>query len=133
MTGRKVTAEERAAYDLVTKRDDNRCVKCRRWCGRIERDHRQNRMPGNTVASNLQCLGEACHEWKTQHPTEALEQGWAVLRHTTLSPAEWPARRWLRTFWGTYRLAWVLYDDEGGWVEIDDVEAAFRRRKGGLP
>jgi hypothetical protein len=129
----KLTArQEHEAYELATLRDLDTCQRCRRDCGPIARDHRQNRMAGNTVASNLQCLGLLCHTWKTEHPEEALAEGWAVPRHTTLSPAEWPARRWVKTGYGTLRLSWVLYDDQGEWFEIDQREADYRRHKGGL-
>lgn len=120
------------AYDIATARDRNTCQRCLRYCGPTARDHRQNRMTGNTVASNLQVLGLACHLWKTEHPHHALADGWAVLRHTDMTPAEWPARRWFVTPYGTKRLGWVLYDDVGGFIEITDQEAQFRRRKAGI-
>ena len=123
---RQTRAEERAAYEVATIRDADTCQRCRRNCGPIARDHRQNRDGRNTVPSNLQCLGLACHLWKTEHPAEAVTEGWAVPRHTLLSPAEWPARRWVKTNLGTLRLAWVLYDDAGGWAEIDEIEALQR-------
>lgn len=129
----KLTArQEREAYELVTLRDRNTCQRCRRDCGPIARDHRQNRDPFNTVVSNLQLLGLGCHQWKTEHPDEALAEGWAVLRHTTLTAAEWPARRFMRNRLGLLVPVWVLYDDEGGVLEIDEREAFYRRRKGGL-
>jgi hypothetical protein len=49
--------------------------------------------------------------------------GWA-------DPAEFPARRWLRTELGTLRQAWVLYDDNASWREISADEAR-RRKEGG--
>jgi hypothetical protein len=136
MIGPKVaeqTAREmRDAYELVTRRDNDMCQRCRRECGGIQRDHRQGRLPGNTVASNLQCLGAGCHAWKTANPFEAVEEGWAVLKHTTLTPAEWPARRWVKkAVHNTLTLSWVLYDNEGGFLVIDQDEADYRLRKGG--
>lgn len=141
-TPKPTEADNRRAYDTATLRDggvrvDKRveggiCQRCLRDCGPIARDHRQNRDAFNTVPSNLQCLGLGCHLWKTEHPEDAIGEGWAVPKNTPLSPAEWPARRWLKTGLGTVRLAWVLYDDAGGWVEIDNREADYRRFKGGL-
>ncbi len=109
----KLTArQERDAYAAATARDDDTCQRCQRYCGPVQRDHRQGRDAYNTVVSNLQCLGMACHQWKTEHPVQAVLDGWAVPRHTTLTPAEWPARRRIRTQFGTVRLGWVLYFDE---------------------
>jgi hypothetical protein len=117
-------ADESTAYEIATLRDLDTCQRCRRNCGPVARDHRQNRMVGNTVASNLQCLGLDCHIWKTEHPADALTEGWAVPRYA--DPAEWPARRWLPTEYGTLRLAWVLYGDDGRVTEINEREAMER-------
>lgn len=117
-------ADEADAYELATLRDHDTCQRCRRDCGPSARDHRQNRRAGNTRSSNLQCLGLACHIWKTEHPRLALEEGWAV--PSWGDPAEWPARRWIRTELGTQRLSWVLYDDLGYWVEISEGDAFER-------
>ncbi|MCI2959528.1 HNH endonuclease [Agromyces atrinae] len=123
-------ADERDAYELVTLRDDNTCQRCRRGCGPIARDHRQNRQSGNTVVSNLQCLGLECHIWKTEHPRDALREGFAVPRYAV--PSEWPARRWVRTDLGTLRRAWVLYGDAGEIAEISETEA-YDRMEGRAP
>jgi len=138
---KQTSAEAKAAYALVTRRDEETCVRCRRG-GNMQRDHRQNRLPGNTVPSNLQLLcgpstaGEGCHSWKTHNPDEAIVAGFAIPRHTMFTPAEWPARRWTRTMHGTYREAWVLYFDvpEHGrmWLEIPDIDAHYRRRQAGI-
>lgn len=132
---KQTPAEAKRAYDLVTRRDEETCVRCRRG-GAVQRDHRQNRLPGNTVPSNLQLLCPSCHQWKTENPEHALRDGWAVPRHTVFTPAEWPARRWVRTLHGTYRMAWVLYFDapEHGrmWLEIPDIDAHYRRRQAGI-
>lgn len=125
-------ADERDAYELATLRDDNTCQRCRRNCGPVARDHRQNRQPGNTILVNLQCLGLQCHIWKTEHPKEALAEGWAV--PSWADPHEWPARRWLKSSLGTLRLGWVLYRDTPDadgrlWDEIT-VEEAVRRMEG---
>lgn len=120
-------ADEADAYEIATLRDRDTCQRCRSNCGPSARDHRQNRQPGNTVASNLQVLGLRCHQWKTEHPKAALEEGWAV--PSWADPAEWPATRYLPTEYGTHRAAWVLYDDEGWFHEITD-EDAYRRMEG---
>jgi len=125
---RPTAADERRAYDVASKRDDLLCQRCLRWCGAPQLDHRQNRQSGNTVPSNLQTLGLSCHQWKTEHPRDAIRDGWAVPRWG--DPAEWPARRWLRQENGTVRAAWILYDDVGGWDEISASEAR-RRMEGG--
>jgi len=120
---RKLTAaEEKQAYAIATGRDDETCQKCLRDCGPIARDHRQNRQPGNTVASNLCLLGLGCHIWKTEHPADAIAEGWAVPRWA--DPARWPARRWFRSVNGvTSREGWALYDDAGGITEITERQA----------
>lgn len=130
------TRQEREAYELAALRDRGVCVRCRRGEA-PQLDHRQNRIPGNTVVSNLQTLCLQDHKWKSEHPRDALNEGWAVLRHTTMLPGEWPARRWVRSLYGTYRLTWVLYldaptEDGEWWLVIDDREAAFRRAKAGI-
>jgi hypothetical protein len=124
---KQTEAEKQRAYDDATARDEDTCV-FRSWdCrGPVHRDHRQNRMPGNTRPSNLQLLCAKHHQWKTEHPEEAVERGYAVSRYRV--PLEWPARRWVTTTIGTLRSAWVLYLDdldEAGrwWIEITDTEA----------
>ncbi len=121
-------AEEADAYEVATNRDANTCQRCRRNCGPIARDHRKNRGQegGWTIPSNLQCLGLGCHIWKTEHPEQAVADGWAVPGYRMAVPREWPAARWVRTERGTLRRAWVLYDDEGGWQEITETEARER-------
>lgn len=131
MIGQKVakptSAQEADAYELATLRDSNTCQRCRRNCGPIARDHRKNRGQGGwTIPSNLQCLGLGCHTWKTEHPEDAVVEGWAVPGFPMAVPREWPARRWLATEHGMLRLAWVLYDDAGLWEEIDEAEALER-------
>lgn len=109
----KLTArQERDAYTACTARDSGRCVRCGTH-GVMERDHRQNRTPFNTVPSNLQLLGSdlacGCHRWKTEHPEEAMRTGFAVSRWA--DPATTPAYR--------YGVGWVIYHDEpdnnGNW------------------
>lgn len=129
MTGPKRTPptrlEEATAYEAATLRDRNICQRCLRWCGPIARDHRKNRSQGGwTVTENLQCLGLDCHIWKSEHPRDAVTEGWAV--PSWADPYEYPARRWIRTRLGTRRLAWVIYRGTE-WDEISDDEAAVRR------
>lgn len=126
------SAEEHDAYELATLRDLDTCQKCRRNCGWgvTSRDHRKDRSVGGlTVVSNIQILGgtgtTGCHGWKSANPAEALAEGWSV--PSWADPHEWPAHRWVRTSTsGLLWLAWVLYDDEGSWVEISDHEARDR-------
>lgn len=114
-------ADERDAYELVTMRDANTCQRCKSDCGPVARDHRQNRQSGNTVLSNLQCLGLACHIWKTENPRQAIAEGWGVSRYRV--PAEYPAARWFRG-----ELGWCLYADDGDILRITADEA--RKRMG---
>lgn len=123
MIGPKVAkptkAQEADAYELATLRDSGTCQRCRRAAG-TNRDHRKNRSQGGlTVASNLQLLcgtgTTGCHGFVTGHPADAIADGWAVPGWA--NPAEWPARRWVKSVYGL-RLAWVLLDDEGGVHEI---------------
>lgn len=121
-TVRPSKADERDAYELVTLRDSDTCQRCRRAQG-TNRDHRKNRSQGGwTVASNLQLLcgtgTTGCHGWATQHPADAVTDGWAVPGWA--DPAEWPARRWMRTDHGMVRPAWVLYGDDGSVTEIPE-------------
>ena len=118
-------------WQLVTLRDGNVCVRCRRIGLAVSRDHRKNRSQGGlTVLSNLQLLcGDGttgCHGWATEHPAEAIAEGWAVPGWPTADPAEWPARRWVRIGHGVVRLAWVLYDNEGGVLQVTEEEARER-------
>ena len=123
-------AQERAAYDATTARDEGKCVRCG-WCGNTQRDHRQNRDGFNTVPSNLQLLcgphGDepGCHLWKTRNPAAAIEEGFACPRWAR--PEWWPAWR--------LGVGWVLYfdapDPEGRWwTEITDATATLLMREG---
>lgn len=135
------TAEEKWAYTVAHKRDGgtgrNRgiCQKCRAF-GVVQMDHRQGRLPGNTVPSNLQALCPADHQWKTDNPEDAVAEGYAVLRHTIMAPSEWPAHRWVVDPDGTDRLAWVLYldapENDQWWREIADIEAYYLRQLAGV-
>lgn len=117
-------SDEKLAYALVTERDGNTCQRCLRDCGPIARDHRQNRQPGNTTVANLQLLGLRDHIWKTEHPREALVEGWAV--PSWADPLVWPARRWRLSAYGVMRPGWCLLDNQGGVHWITDEEAEQR-------
>lgn len=122
-TRKPTPTEEKQAYAISAGRDDLTCQRCLRWCGAPQQDHRQNRQPGNTVASNLQTLGLMCHQWKSEHPADALAEGWAVPRWA--DPARWPARRYFRNpLTNTVRKGWCLYDNDGGVLELTDEQAA---------
>ena len=119
-------ADETTAYELATLRDNDICQRCRRHCGPSQRDHRKGRgVGGLTTAGNLQLLGglNGCHLWKTDNAAEALAEGWTVPGYA--DPLEWPARRWLKSAYGL-RLAWVLYDDQGGVTEITESDRLER-------
>lgn len=116
--------EERAAYDDVTARDGGRCVRCGS-AGPVERDHRQNRDSWNTTPGNLQLLGGpfgcGCHLWKTEHPEDAVREGFAVPKWAR--PTLWPAWR--------HGVGWVVYFDapvDGKWWrEITESTAELLR------
>lgn len=136
MIGPKVTPptprEEREAYELATLRDLDTCQRCRRDCGPTARDHRKNQSQGVwTVLSDLQVLGLACHIWKTEHPEEAVRDGWAVPGWPRADWREWPAARYVLHPLGYRELVWVLYldreeDDGKWWVVITEKEARER-------
>ena len=121
---RPTKAEETNAYELATLRDRDVCQRCRRDCGPTARDHIQNRQAGNTIVENLVVLGLRCHQWKTEHPKDAIAEGWAA--PSWADPREWPSRRWLPNTVGMLTLCWVLYDSVGKWRVLDDAEAERR-------
>ena len=114
-------AAERAAYAAATRRDQGRCQRCGR-AGIVERDHRQNRTPFNTTPANLQCLCRACHQWKTEHPRDAREQGYALSRYDDPATAL------------AYRIGygWVVYydypDEHGHWWRVATTDEVGMRR-----
>jgi hypothetical protein len=115
-------ADEGRAYEAMTERDQDRCVRCGKHG--VQRDHRQNRQSGNTAVSNLQGLCPTCHQWKTENPTAAILEGFAVPRWADWSI--WPA-------WREDVRSWVLYldapDSEGRWwSEITETVADMLMR-----
>lgn len=126
---KQTARDEVEARRIVTERDGKTCVRCRRVGLETNGDHRLNRSQGGRwEASNGQLLcgsgTTGCHGEITGNPHAAVVQGWAVPGWAI--PAEYPASRWVDTGFGTVRLAWVLYDDEGNWSEIDENEAQLR-------
>lgn len=126
--------QERDAYAAATARDSvndvERCQRCG-WFGKCDRDHRQNRNPFNTTPGNLHLLGGdfgcGCHRWKTTHPREAIERGFAV--PSWADPLEWPAWR--------HGVGWVRYLDEPDergrwWRPITEDEAMTHLRAHGF-
>lgn len=97
---RPTVADARSGWVITTERDGELCQRCLRDCGPLAREHLQNRMPGNTVASNLNCLGLACHIWKTEHRGPRSRTGGRYPGGRTCSSAP---RRWFRTEIGTRR------------------------------
>lgn len=122
-TPKPSATDEKAAYDLATERDKERCVRCGAYG--IQRDHRQNRQSGNTVITNLQGLCPTCHLWKTEHPEAAIAEGFAVPRWAR--PEWWPAYRW--------GIGWVFYLTEADsfgrwWTEITESTATLLMTSG---
>lgn len=120
-------ADEREAYVVVTRRDAGLCVKCLRG-DVIHRDHRKNRSQGGlTTPANLQLLCLWDHKYLTEHPAEAVAEGWAVPGFA--QPELWPARRWRKGWGGIVGLQWCLYDNQGGVYWITDDEATRRMNR----
>lgn len=106
-------AEETTAYEMVTLRDQGRCVYC--GAGNVTRDHRQPRsLGGRTVVENLHLLcgsgTTGCHGKKTTQPLWGLREGLTV--PSWADPASWPGRRLQN---GT--LTWVLYSPDVGYFD----------------
>lgn len=121
-TSKPSAADEMRAYDAMTARDQNRCTRCP--AHGVQRDHRQNRQSGNTVVSNLQGLCPRCHQWKTENPSAAILEGFAVPRWADW--ALWPA-------WREDIRSWVLYfdaPDSNGrwWRQITETAADIMMR-----
>lgn len=126
---KQTKADERVARALVTLRDEGMCVRCRRVGAVTNFDHRKNRSQGGRwSAANGQTLcgtgTTGCHGFVTSHPALAYVEGWGVPGWA--DPTSYPAARYLPTKHGTVRAAFVLYDDDGGWVEITEQEARER-------
>lgn len=110
---RKAPQEKDAAWwtwatQMLAFRSGERCEHCGRDLnGRVERHHRMRRRDGGDRLSNLLFLLPVCHTWITEHPAEAVANGWIVEANGTLDPAEVPVRIGLNG-------ALFLLDDHGG-------------------
>lgn len=95
-----------ATVNLLS-RDHGSCPRCGdRIRDKAERHHRQRRTVGGDRYANLLLLHPACHQWITEHPTEARERGWIVSAHGA-DPADVPV-----VFTGTpVPSVWLLADD----------------------
>lgn len=97
---------EDATHTLL-RRCGFRCERCGDDLGNnLERHHRQRRQVGGDRLANLLALHSRCHTYITEHPEEALANGWIVSTHGpdgTPDPAEVPVRI------GGY--LWYLRDD----------------------
>lgn len=97
-----------AATLALLRRSGHRCEKCGHPLnGQLERHHRQRRRVGGDRLSNLLALHTVCHQWITEHPTDALAAGWIVSSHAP-DPAAVPVR--------LPGADWWLLDDDGGKV-----------------
>ena len=95
------------ANPLLLTRCRGRCDRCGEVLHAMERHHRQRRQVGGDRLSNLLALHPWCHTYITEHPTEAMANGWIVSSHAP-DPATVPVR--LSVGGG---LLWLL-DDKGG-------------------
>jgi len=102
-----------ATVDLL-RRCGYRCERCGHPLGdNLERHHRQRREVGGDRLSNLLALHSACHQYITEHPEEALANGWIVSTHGPSGVAPDPAGAPVRLPGLTGTALWLL-DDEGG-------------------
>lgn len=93
----------------LLRRCGYRCERCGHPLGEnLERHHRQRREVGGDRLANLLALHSRCHAYITEHPEEALANGWIVSSHAA-DPAAVPVR--LPGLTGT--ALWLL-DDDGG-------------------
>ena len=117
-------AAEHLAYEMVIIRDRGACIICGSHEA-VQRDHRRNRSQGGrTVVENLQLLCHLHHTWKTEHPKDATDRGWAVPGWA--HPTEWPARRVIVTENRQTILSWCLYLPDGTVQAISAREAGQR-------
>lgn len=94
---------------LLLARCGSRCERCGHPLGNQgERHHRQRREVGGDRLSNLLMLHPSCHQWITEHPEEAREQGWIVSANGPVGGAPDPATVPVRLPDG---YLWFLYDD----------------------
>jgi hypothetical protein len=102
------------ATQALLRRCGFRCERCGTDLGdELERHHRQRRQVGGDRLANLMALHPRCHAYITEHPAEAMANGWIVTSHgpggVAPDPREVPVR--LPGLGGT--ALWLL-DDKGG-------------------
>jgi hypothetical protein len=86
-----------------------RCERCGQPLGdNMERHHRQRRQVGGDRLSNLLALHSTCHAYITEHPEEAMANGWIVTTHGPGGEVPDPALAKVRI--GGY---WWLLNDDG--------------------
>lgn len=119
--GSEVKGSQHQARRLVRERSGGRCeIALRGVClGRVHSfHHRVNRSQGGgwSASNGLDLCGTGttgCHGHVTEHPMDAKRNGWAVPGWAT--PAGVPL---------LYRGEWVLLDDDGGSVAVEEGGAA---------
>lgn len=116
---------DRLAYDTAMQRDAMTCQRCHRGQP-VTRHHRKNRSQGGkTTPANLLLLcgtgTTGCHGYVTDHPREAWREGVSV--PSWARPEDWPHRRWIPDRYGVHRPVWVVYDNDGGWLQISELAA----------
>lgn len=117
-------ADEKRAYEGATSRGKGCCARCSRFG--VQRDHRKNRSQGGlTTLANIQLLCPPCHQWKTENPSAAVLEGFAVPGYAR--PELWPA-------WHD-GIGWLLYldepDDQGRLVQPISESTAELLMSGG--
>lgn len=95
-----------AANKVLHKRCRGRCERCGGLLGyHTERHHRIRRRDGGDRFANILMLHSQCHQWVTEHPESARNQGW-ILPAETRNPAACPV-------WHAPSGHWVLLNDDG--------------------
>ena len=100
------------ATQMLLLRCGYRCERCgQSLSDNLERHHRQRRQVGGDRLSNLLALHSRCHTYITEHPEEAMANGWIVSAHGpdgTPDPALVKVR-----LPGLSGSAWWLLSDDG--------------------
>lgn len=78
--GRARTAAYRALRPSVLERDQHMCQRCGS-AGPLEVQHKAGRIGGRLLdMDNLVTLCSPCHRWATEHPLQALAEGFSERR-----------------------------------------------------